>query len=325
MLTVIKLKAVLPEGFLLCEDGVKRNRRHVRALTDEEVAQHQKSEKAVASTGEDWAPCDNVEALEPHVSARLVKSIQAGVYKHTNPYLYQLFIERVAKVYNHEVCKLAEETDDSDAGMHAERAELVHLACERVLEQIPRRQRPHNNNARRAAKHVLPVLEELFEMPARGPPVGSNEWLKQMQSDPGSISYKEMDKYDALMRCHTKHSLKTLFNARGHLRLLEGEVVPTGKYLASKAPPTRCMIKSTRRAMKKHKDFKLMRSGGVFYAFERMREKGTYPRKMHPETLPKLPGKTRLTKWDNFNKCKVRFHARYCAAQGRQPHSPTIY
>jgi len=306
---IIEIKAMLPQGYLLCVDGIKRNNRHVRALTEEEAAAHEKNPNAGDGYGEaEWAPCENVEALDVHVQARMIDCIKQAKYKHSNPHLFHLFFERVAKVYNHLAGKNAE---DSDAGMHADRGELCYVACQRVLEQIPIRQRPFKGSARRASKTVMPILEELLEMPSRGPPVGSQDWIVAMKNDPGVITFKHMAEYRPLMRCYVNWALKTLFNARGALRLHDGEHVPTGKYKPSKAPPMGAMIKSTRRAMHKHKDFKLMRAGAVFWALEKMRDDGTYPRKMHPETLPK-----QCKKWDNYNKCKLHFHALYCYAQG---------
>ena len=146
-------------------DGSKRNTKHVRALTIKETEKYSSTsdddEAAGADIGADWAPLTNVPALDVRVQSRLSECI--GQFDNKAEPLYHLFVERVAKVYINECNKQA---DDSDSGMHADRESICHQACERVMSQIPIRQRPrpHKGSIRRSVNAVLPIIELLFDL-----------------------------------------------------------------------------------------------------------------------------------------------------------------
>ena len=304
-------------GYVRLADGSKRNTKHVRALTIKETEKYSSTsdddEAAGADIGADWAPLTNVPALDVRVQSRLSECI--GQFDNKAEPLYHLFVERVAKVYINECNKQA---DDSDSGMHADRESICHQACERVMSQIPIRQRPHKGSIRRSVNAVLPIIEQLFDLPARGPDVGSEEWFVKLEADTSLITFRQMSLYPRLLKAYVKWTLNTNFNAKGELRLENGEVVPTSKYDPEKAPASKLMIKSTRRSMARHKDFKFLRAGAVVWAFDKLREagvvmEGLYPLRMHPDTLPKASNRK---SWNNFNQTRVTFVAYYCDAQG---------
>ena len=327
VIQVVKYNSSTTEFHLA--DGNKRNNRHVRAATQEELKSN-KAESHAESTSRkaestSWAPCNNVPALGARLQAKLAEYMQECLPKTENTPLHYMFVERVAKVYKHEHDKSApappdSDEDDSDAHMHVKRSALCYEACQKVLEQVPIRQRPYKSSARRATKAILPILEILFDMPGSGPPVGSEAWLVKMKTDTKLITFRQMAVYPELMRAHVQFELKNAFNVKGELRLKKGEIVPTKGYKFDPTThlPKKLMIKSTRRSMHKHKDLKPLRAGAVVHAFGELHTdgvymQGLYPRKMHPDTLPK---ESNRKKWDNYLKLKLSFHAYYCDAQG---------
>ena len=332
---VIMLAKIDEDGKLYLSNGATRNNRHVRAATRKEVANYTKgesaSEKPAASAptsiAESWAPCDNVPALGARLVAKLGEYMCECLPEDNNTPLHHLFVERVAKIYKHQHGKTAKDSEDEEGAMHVNREAICHDACEKVLAQAPIRQRPYKGSARRAAKQVLPILEFLFHMPGRGPAVGSEAWLANLKTDTTLITFRQLTTYPELMKAHIQYTLRTCFNARGELRLQKGELVPTKgyKYDADEGPPKaaskKLMIRSTKRAMHKHKDFKPLRSGGVVWALDKLHThgvymEGLYPQRMHPDTMPKESGRK---KWNNYNHTKIAFHSYYCDAQGNHP------
>ena len=65
--------------------------------------------------------------------------------------------------------------------------------------------------------------------------------------------------------------------------------------------------------MKYHANLEFLRSGGVKYAMDKLRDAGIVPRKMLARTLPKH---VRAKGWDNYGKVEKYFLAHYCFAQG---------
>ena len=194
--------------------------------------------------------------------------------------------------------------------MHTNRETVCYNAVKEVFLQIPEADdRPHGAKVTAAAEAVLPCLEHIFQMPSTGPQVGSEEWVTLMREDITLVSFKQLTEYPELLRIFVKHVLK-MYCVDGKLKLLPGEYVPTLDY-DKKLVPRASLLKGTRRQMQKHKSFTCLRSGGVQYAFEGLRNLGFYPLKMHPKTLPKG-----LNVWSNYAKIRVIFYVYYCYSQG---------
>ena len=195
--------------------------------------------------------------------------------------------------------------------MHDTRDNLCFKAVQEVFKQIPTvTERPHQGKLAQATDATLPLLEYIFSMPSSGPAVGCAEWLQQKKDDITSASFQEMNRFPQLLRVFVKYVLRT-FCVHGKLKLRPGEVVPSGTYKKDTVQRG-TVLKETRRHMHPHSSFTFLRSGGVVYAFERLRDLGYFPQKMHPDTLPKSLGKS----WSNFGKIRVVFYVLYCYAQG---------
>ena len=176
-------------------------------------------------------------------------------------------------------------------------------------------------NCEEATDVVLPILEDLFEMPARGPPEGSPQWLATMKSNPHLITFQMMDKYDELMRAYIKDCEANTGRDDGFPTLLPHEETMLKReeynHLKYKEVPRSEVLNSTRRLMEQHSNFKFMRAGGVNYSLGRMRNKGVIPYKMNPKYMPEAWGGSDGKKiWSNYSKNLRMFHAHYCYAQG---------
>ena len=96
------------------------------------------------------------------------------------------------------------------------------------------------------------------------------------------------------------------------LTLRMGEVVPVEHYDKKKdALPTRGFLQSTKRSVGCHPNFPVLRKGAVTFALTELCNRGWYPRRMNPRTMPEEGN----PKWDNYLKIKSAFTAFYCAAQ----------
>ena len=168
-----------------------------------------------------------------------------------------------------------------------------------------------------AVKVALPILEDLFKMPARGPPEGSPQWISTMKSNPHLITFQMMDDYFELMRAQIKWEESNSLNGDGYPMLTpkEKQLVAKGKWPKYAKKPRATVMKETRRCMSHHANFKFMRTGGVTYAFGRMRENNVTPLKMNPKFMPVSADGQRLS-WNNYSKCLRMFRAYYCNAAG---------
>ena len=168
-----------------------------------------------------------------------------------------------------------------------------------------------------AVKVALPILEDLFKMPARGPPEGSPQWISTMKSNPHLITFRLMDEYFELMRAKIKWEESNTAKDDGSPTLTpkEKQWVDKGIWTKYEKKKRAEVLKETTRLMEHHANFKYLRAGGVTYALRRMRDNNVYPLKMNPKYMPCGPDKKRLS-WNNLSKCRRMFRAYYCSAEG---------
>ena len=180
-------------------------------------------------------------------------------------------------------------------------------------------EQPHGGDVEKIIKELLPVLEILLSMPARGPSEGTSEWLKVCLQDLSVVTFGQMVKYPKLLRAFTKKMLSEKDQDTGYLKLTAGEVVPDEDYNIKsetrKFATKRDVLKSTRRCMQYHPNFRFLRAGGVFYALENLRKLNLRPMKMQASTLPEVIRKQGKG-WNNYYKVILHFWVFYCHAQG---------
>ena len=57
---------------------------------------------------------------------------------------------------------------------------------------------------------LVPVLEVIFEMPAKGPPRGSKEWIRLQLLDLDLVPFRDLCEFPQLMRAYCKRSVSPL-------------------------------------------------------------------------------------------------------------------
>ena len=264
------------------------------------------SVSALTST---WAKCRQ-PPLTASQRVGLQEAIQnCGCNINTQPAIYYAFVHRVAKTY----VSAREDNELPPAeDMHEDRDTVCYNCVTAVMEEIPEHERPHNGDVDAAAKLVLPILEDLFQMPGRGPAEGSPQWISTMQSNPHLITFEMMDKYDSLMRTYLKHCDRISPNDNGYPELKPKEqdmFSQNGRYKSPKykAVPRNNVLKGTRRLMGRHPCFKFMRNGGVLHALARCKDANEFPYKMKPEHMPVDSATMEPLQWCNYSRFIRRF------------------
>ena len=192
------------------------------------------------------------------------------------------------------------------------------MFAQMVFRLIPKKDRPHKGRVRSAVRSLLPVLEDVFNMPAAGPARGSKQWIRLLKDNPEMITFRDAVENSNLRRVLVQCIISRCFTDNGNLRLNRKECIPTGKYNGlkedgeTKVKPSD-VLKETRRSMTYDRNLEFLRSGGVSYATLKLRNDGLIPMKMKRDTLPP---RARNAGYCNFNKFIVEFYVYYCHAQG---------
>lgn len=115
------------------------------------------------------------------------------------------FVERVATVYHaiREVPNPARGTD-----MHLDRVEKTREAITITLNKFMAL--AGMTDVEVCTVTLLPALEVIFQMPAKGPPRGSKEWIRLQLLELDLVPYSDLCEYPQLMRAYCKHSVSTL-------------------------------------------------------------------------------------------------------------------
>ena len=181
-------------------------------------------------------------------------------------------------------------------------------------------EKPHGGDVDKTLHELLPVLEILLSMPARGPSEGSSEWIKTCLQDMSMVTFEHMTKYPKLLRAFVKDHIADKDPKTGYVKMQPGEAIPDEDYDVSstkrKFANKTMVLKSTRRCMQYHPNFRFLRSGGVFYALENLKTLGLRPLKMKVQTLPEIIREQGMG-WNNYYKVILTFFVFYCHAQGK--------
>ena len=106
-------------------------------------------------------------------------------------------------------------------------------AVSAVFQKLPPTQLPHEGNAQETIRTVLPILEQLYDMPAAAPSRGSKGYYKQLLKRPLEATFDELMKDDKLLNAWILQ-MQVIGDANGAPRLRVGELVPLETYKMTK-------------------------------------------------------------------------------------------
>ena len=111
------------------------------------------------------------------------------------------FVERVAKIYH---AKLGPPPKQGRR-MYLDRSEKTRDAVSTTIEDYLKL--PYMCDVDETTEIMIPVLEVIFQMPAKGPPRGSQAWLRLQLQELSVVSYADLDKFPQLLRAYDKREV----------------------------------------------------------------------------------------------------------------------
>jgi len=111
------------------------------------------------------------------------------------------FVERVAILYH---AKLGPPPKQGRR-MYLDRSEKTREAVSRTIENYLKL--PYMSDVDQATKMMVPVMEIIFRMPAKGPPRGSPAWLRLQLQELSVVSWKDLDDFPQLLRAYDKREV----------------------------------------------------------------------------------------------------------------------
>ena len=113
-----------------------------------------------------------------------------------------VFVERVATVYH-----AKHSSPKRGPDMHLDRNECTRDACTLVITKMLAV--PGWTDVEVVSKKMVPVMECIFRMPAKGPPRGSPQWLRLQLQELNLVTFEDLCEFPALMRAHCKREVST--------------------------------------------------------------------------------------------------------------------
>ena len=113
------------------------------------------------------------------------------------------FVERVAQVY-HAIRTASDPARGMD--MHLDRVEKTREAITIALRKFAL---AGLTDVDVATTTLLPALEVIFRMPAKGSPRGSKEWIRRQLRELQHVTFKDLCEFPQLMRAHCKREVST--------------------------------------------------------------------------------------------------------------------
>jgi len=106
-------------------------------------------------------------------------------------------------------------------------------AINAAMQDFPASKLPYNGDVPKALKAVLPMLQDLFDMPDAGPRKNSKAWLQLMKKDIHEAEYADIAEHQQLMNAYIQY-MQRIGDETGAVRLRHGEKVPDGAYKREK-------------------------------------------------------------------------------------------
>ena len=225
------------------------------------------------------------------------------------------FVHRVAREYDHlwrNDLKHKKKCDE----YHFNRDDLTIQAISAVLRQVRPRSDVCYEDAEEAIGDILPILEQLFDMPGAGDTRGSNQWISEQLSNPSEISFADAVEFPQLHNALVNHFIM-IGDSKGYPPFPEDtdKIPGPDEYY----DPDKDGSGSTLRCNKEHtapnRVLIFFRSGGHNDAAEGCQNKGVYPVIVKGENPTGAP-------WNNIPQvCKT--HVRTHVSANTPTHAQT--
>ena len=178
----------------------------MRALTASEL-KDATTNQAVSNDNNDEDAAE-LDDEDPQFNARVAAAISdtrvVGITKDKHA-----FVQQVAQRYRQNREKSTSASSSFDA--HLDRSNFVHAAVCFVMKSWPQEDRPFQGDVDKTCAGILPLMEVIFRMPARGPVEGSEEWIKRkLERVDSTVEFRFLDAYPRLMRAYIKKYVCTL-------------------------------------------------------------------------------------------------------------------
>ena len=99
--------------------------------------------------------------------------------------------------------------------LHQERYAHASNAISVAMADLPATKMPYKGNTIKALENIMPMLEQLFNMPDMGPQTGSDQWLKVKKAKIHEAKYTEIAEYESqLMPAFIKYVCVIVMFAR---------------------------------------------------------------------------------------------------------------
>ena len=117
--------------------------------------------------------------------------------------------------------------------LHAQRIDHATNAVEQAMQDVPATKVPFKGDVQKAMSKVLPILEDLFDMPDMGPAKGSEQWLEITKANVHEAEYMDIVQHDALLPAFINY-MQRIGDETGAVRLIPGEEIPKRTYKMQK-------------------------------------------------------------------------------------------
>ena len=171
-------------------------------------------------------------------------------------------------------------------------SKVLRAAVAQCLAQVrPQTNLPHDGNITECVQYLLPVMEQVFEVP-KGPPKGSSVWVRSVIQRE-EYTFRDCVEYPEIMlhyvRTRMKEGKKTS-HQRGYPIKLEKEVVPT----IDDVYECHAGLFHRKGSTKPHRECVFFRSASADAAFLALKNCGKYLVRVKACDMPTG------TEWDNF-------------------------
>ena len=148
--------------------------------------------------------------------------------------------------------------------MHTQRKSVLKNSIVSAYNAIPNTETkpPFNNSHKKAFVKVLPLIEDLLNMPDMGPAPGSKQYIKQLTRRPHRASFADLIKYEVVMDAYVEY-MEQKGDKLGRVIKKPDEVVPDGykhQYKMAKKSTRPGMVSPTSTTC--HRDIRFLRQVG---------------------------------------------------------------
>ena len=192
--------------------------------------------------------------------------------------------------------------------LHIDRRRHCHHAITATFNSLPAANLPFQGNVTEATLSVLPVLEDVYEMPPTRPGVGSRPWILYMVEHPDEASFDELAQFPEVFKAFLKLEMRR-GTRDGKPRPRPGEDMTFKEMYKLETKDQRKNMMSPRTGTA-HNHMAFLRGVGHNFAINGCRNAGFWPTIVLAKNCP--TGQ----RYDNTPRTLYRYWIDYCRAEG---------